>query len=47
MEQVAAGKIPLNRSGAPEIIAENVLHVLHQDFMTGSIIKIDGGENIV
>lgn len=47
MEEVAARKIPLNRIGSPEIIAENVLHILHQDFMTGSIIKVDGGENIV
>lgn len=47
MEEVAARRIPLNRIGSPEIIAENVLHILHQDFMTGSIIKVDGGENIV
>lgn len=47
MDQVAERKIPLNRIGSPEIIAENVLHLLHQDFMTGSIIKVDGGENIV
>ncbi len=47
MEQVAQRKIPLDRIGSPEIIAENVLHILHQDFMTGSIIKVDGGENIV
>jgi len=47
MEQVAARKIPLNRIGSPEIIAENVLYILGQDFMTGSIITIDGGENIV
>ena len=47
MEEVAERKIPLNRIGSPEIIAENVLHILHQDFMTGSIIKVDGGENIV
>jgi len=47
MDQVAERKIPLNRIGSPEIIAENVLHILRQDFMTGSIIKIDGGENIV
>jgi len=47
MDEVAARKIPLNRIGSPEIIAENVLHILHQDFMTGSIIRIDGGENIV
>lgn len=47
MDQVAERRIPLNRIGSPEIITENVLHILHQDFMTGSIIKIDGGENIV
>ncbi len=47
MDQVAQRKIPLNRIGSPEIIADNVLHLLHQDFMTGSIIKVDGGENIV
>ena len=47
MDQVAQRKIPLNRIGSPEIIADNVLHLLHQDFMTGSIVKVDGGENIV
>ena len=47
MEKVAKRQIPLKRIGSAEIIAENVLHILHQDFMTGSIIKIDGGENIV
>ena len=47
MEQLAARKIPLNRIGSPEIIAENVLHILHQDFMTGTIIRVDGGEHIV
>ena len=40
-------RILLDRIGSPEIIAENVIHILSQDFMTGSIIKIDGGENIV
>lgn len=47
MDELAERKIPLKRVGSSEIIAENVLHVLSQDFMTGSIIKIDGGENIV
>ena len=47
MDEVAERKIPLNRIGSPEIVAENVLHILRQDFMTGSIIKVDGGENIV
>jgi len=47
MDKVAAEKIPLRRVGSPEIIAENVLHILRQDFMTGSIIRVDGGEHIV
>jgi NAD(P)-dependent dehydrogenase (short-subunit alcohol dehydrogenase family) len=46
MEQIAAKKVPLKRIGSPEIVAENVLHILKQDFMTGSIITIDGGEHI-
>jgi NAD(P)-dependent dehydrogenase (short-subunit alcohol dehydrogenase family) len=48
MEQVAeARKIPLGHIGSPEIIAENVLHLLNQDFMTGTILRVDGGEHIV
>lgn len=47
MKLVAERRIPLERIGSPEIIAQNVLHILQQDFMTGSIIKVDGGENIV
>ena len=47
MDQLAGKKVPLKRIGSPEIVAENALHILRQDFMTGSIIKIDGGEYIV
>ncbi len=47
MDKVAQRRIPLGRIGSAEIIAENVIHILQQDFITGSIIRIDGGENIV
>jgi glucose 1-dehydrogenase len=47
MDAVAERRIPLKTIGSPEIIAENVIHILEQDFMTGSIIKIDGGESLV
>ncbi|MFZ3070377.1 MAG: SDR family NAD(P)-dependent oxidoreductase [Anaerolineaceae bacterium] len=46
MHALAERRIPLQRVGSPEIIAENVLHILNQDFMTGTIIRIDGGEGI-
>jgi len=44
LQALAQKRIPLKRIGSPEIIAENVLHILHQDFMTGTVIRVDGGE---
>ncbi|MEA4812083.1 MAG: SDR family oxidoreductase [Anaerolineaceae bacterium] len=46
MQPVAERRIPLKRIGSPEMIAENVIHLLKQDFITGQIIRVDGGENI-
>ncbi|MGI6251342.1 MAG: SDR family oxidoreductase [Anaerolineaceae bacterium] len=46
IQEVAERKIPLKRPGSPEIIAQNVLHILDQDFMTGNIIVVDGGESL-
>jgi len=39
-------RLPLDRWGTPETIAEAVLAVLQNDFMTGSIVKVDGGRSI-
>lgn len=44
LQVVADRQIPLKRIGSPEIIAQNVLHILNQDFMTGDVIRVDGGE---
>lgn len=38
--------VPLNSIGNAEHIANNVIHLLKQEFMTGQIISIDGGEFI-
>ena len=46
MQPVAEKRVPLKRIGNPEMIAENVVHLLKQDFITGQIIRVDGGENI-
>jgi len=46
MQPVAERRVPLKRIGSPEMIAENVVHLLKQDFITGQIIRVDGGENI-
>jgi NAD(P)-dependent dehydrogenase (short-subunit alcohol dehydrogenase family) len=44
LQVVADSQITLKRIGSPEIIAQNVLHILSQDFMTGDVIRVDGGE---
>lgn len=44
LEAIAQERVPLRRHGSTEIVATNVLHLLHQDFLTGVIIPIDGGE---
>ncbi len=44
LQALAEKRIPLLRVGSPEIVAQNVVHILKQDFMTGNIIRIDGGE---
>jgi NAD(P)-dependent dehydrogenase (short-subunit alcohol dehydrogenase family) len=46
MDARAQRLIPLKRIGAPEFVAQNVLHLLEQDFMTGVVLPVDGGENI-
>jgi len=37
-------RIPLQRIGGLDTMAENAIHILEQDFMTGQIIALDGGE---
>ena len=44
LDKIAQARVPLQRAGSTAIVAENVLHLLHQDFLTGVIIPIDGGE---
>jgi len=44
LEGLAASRIPLRRAGNAGVVAGNVLHLLRQDFLTGVIIPLDGGE---
>ncbi|MFQ5948980.1 MAG: SDR family oxidoreductase, partial [Acidimicrobiia bacterium] len=42
-----ARELPLRRIGSVDLIAEAVLHVLRNDFMTGEIMRVDGGAHLV
>lgn len=44
MQAVAERRVPLKILGSGEIVAQNVIHILEQDFMTGNNIVLDGGE---
>ena len=44
LDRLAQEKVPLKRAGSPQIVAQNVLHLLQQDFLTGVVIAIDGGQ---
>lgn len=39
-------RIPLGRNGAPENIAQAVLHLIQNDYVTGQILPVDGGRSI-
>jgi len=44
LQRIADERIPLRRAGSADIVAQNVLHLLRQDFLTGVTIPLDGGE---
>jgi NAD(P)-dependent dehydrogenase (short-subunit alcohol dehydrogenase family) len=39
--------IPLQRSGHPRNISQTVIYLVNNDFVTGSIINVDGGESLI
>ena len=38
--------IPLNRMGSEKDIAETVKFLAHSEYITGQIIKVDGGRSL-
>ncbi len=44
LAKIAKERVPLKRHGSAEVVEEGVLYLLGQDFLTGTILPIDGGE---
>lgn len=44
-ERTAAG-LPLKRVGKPEEIAAQIVHLMRNGFMTGSVVLVDGGGSV-
>ena len=45
-QQELLRKIPLNRTGNPESITQTVMFLLRNDYITGEVIRVDGGRLI-
>ncbi len=41
------GRVPLKRPGDPARLAETVLYLAANDFVTGAVIHVDGGESLL
>lgn len=39
--------IPLKRDGNPQYVSDTILFIIKNDFMTGNLIYVDGGEHLV
>jgi glucose 1-dehydrogenase len=44
LQAYAQKNVPLQRTGSPEIAAENALHLIKSDFTTGTFLVVDGGQ---
>lgn len=45
--QAVTRRMPLKREGAPEDIAQAVLYLVQAEFVTGTILTVDGGAHLV
>ncbi|EYF04973.1 SDR family oxidoreductase [Chondromyces apiculatus] len=46
-QQQALSRVPLGRLGSPEDVARAVVFLAENDFITGQILAVDGGESLV
>ncbi len=46
-EEAAIRRVPLKRLGSPEDIARAVVYLVENDFITGEILRVDGGQHLI
>lgn len=47
MFESAAGRAPVGRIGRPEDVARAILFLMDHDYVTGTVLEINGGESLV
>ncbi len=43
----AIRRVPLDRLGAPEDVARAVVYLIENDFITGEVLRVDGGQHLL
>lgn len=43
----AVRRVPLERVGSPEDVARAVVYLVENDFITGEVLRVDGGQHLV
>jgi NAD(P)-dependent dehydrogenase (short-subunit alcohol dehydrogenase family) len=43
----AIRRVPLDRLGSPEDIARAVVYLVENDFITGEVLRVDGGQHLI
>jgi NAD(P)-dependent dehydrogenase (short-subunit alcohol dehydrogenase family) len=43
----AIRRVPLDRLGSPEDIARGVVYLIENDFITGEVLTVDGGQHLL
>ena len=46
-EERAVRRVPLDRLGSPEDIARAVVYLVENDFITGEVLRVDGGQHLI
>ncbi len=47
MFEAAAGRAPVGRIGQPEDVARAILFLMDHDYLTGTVLEVNGGESLV
>jgi pteridine reductase len=45
--QMRAGEVPLARSGTAEDVGRAVVYLASEDYLTGVVLHVDGGQSVI
>ena len=46
LDAIANEHVPIQQSGSVNVVTDTIVHLLTQDFINGTVVKLDGGEHL-